>query len=128
MSRNCSECQKQFMYTTCSPQVLSLRFSCIELVIQWTICSCKNKSFWQRFTCTGRIFKEFYKINSPLKIGLEIINHEFDHQKALWTNWYTCPEQGFYNASHISIYSDLLLHSCWHLTGAVLRKMTLLNN
>ena len=36
--RNCSECQKQFLYTTCSPHVLSLDFSCIELVIQWTIC------------------------------------------------------------------------------------------
>ena len=40
---------------------LSLEFSCIELVIQWTICRhmycgllswCKNKNFWQRFTCT----------------------------------------------------------------------------
>jgi hypothetical protein len=38
---------------------LSLEFSCIELVSQWTICRhivgwfngwCKNKSFWQRFT------------------------------------------------------------------------------
>ena len=57
--KNCSECQKQFLYTICSPQVLSLEFSWIELVIQWTICRhilglswCKNKSFWQRFTCT----------------------------------------------------------------------------
>ena len=37
---------------------LSFEFSCIELVIQWTIVDilwvswCKNKSFWQRFTCT----------------------------------------------------------------------------
>ena len=35
---NCSECQnknkKQFVYTTCSPHVLSLQFSCTELVIQ----------------------------------------------------------------------------------------------
>ena len=37
---------------------LSLEFSSIKLVIQWTICCqilvswCKNKSFWQRFTCT----------------------------------------------------------------------------
>ena len=31
---NCSECKKQFLYTTCSPHVLSLEFSCIELVIQ----------------------------------------------------------------------------------------------
>ena len=29
---------EQFMYTTCSEHVLSLEFSCIELVIQWTIC------------------------------------------------------------------------------------------
>ena len=29
--RNCSVCQKQFMYTTCFPHVLSLEFSCIEL-------------------------------------------------------------------------------------------------
>ena len=26
--------QKQFLYTTCSPHVLSLEFSCIQLVIQ----------------------------------------------------------------------------------------------
>ena len=38
--------------------VLSLEFSCSELVIQWTICVilwvswCKNKCFWKRFTCT----------------------------------------------------------------------------
>ena len=34
---NCSECQnkkKKFMYTTCSEHVLSLQFSCSELVIQ----------------------------------------------------------------------------------------------
>ena len=30
--------QKQFLYKTCSPYVLSYEFSCIELVIQWTIC------------------------------------------------------------------------------------------
>ena len=29
---------EQFMYTTCSEHVLSLQFSCIKLVIQWTIC------------------------------------------------------------------------------------------
>ena len=29
---NCSECRKQFLYTTCSPHVLNLQFSCIELV------------------------------------------------------------------------------------------------
>jgi hypothetical protein len=28
------ECQKQFLYTTCSPHVLRLEFSCIELEIQ----------------------------------------------------------------------------------------------
>ena len=32
--RNYSECQKQFLYTTCSPHVLSLEFPCIEHVIQ----------------------------------------------------------------------------------------------
>ena len=32
---NCYECQKhQFVYTTCSQHVLSLQFSCTELVIQ----------------------------------------------------------------------------------------------
>ena len=33
---------------------LSLEFSCIELVIQWTICR-HIKTFWQRFTCTIHI-------------------------------------------------------------------------
>ena len=32
--KNCSECQKQFLYTTCSPQVWAWNFH----VIQWTIC------------------------------------------------------------------------------------------
>ena len=36
--RNCFRHAEQFLYTTCSPHVLSLEFSCIELVIQWTIC------------------------------------------------------------------------------------------
>ena len=31
---NCSECQKQLLHTTCSPHVLSLEFSCIELVYE----------------------------------------------------------------------------------------------
>jgi hypothetical protein len=33
--KNCSECEKknQFVYTTCSEHVLSLQFSCTELVI-----------------------------------------------------------------------------------------------
>ena len=55
MYRNCSKWQKQFLCTTSSPHDLSLGFSCIELVIQWTILWvswCKNKSFWQRFACT----------------------------------------------------------------------------
>ena len=40
MYKKCSECQKQFLYTTCSSfsKGLSLEFSCIELVIQRTIC------------------------------------------------------------------------------------------
>ena len=37
-------------------QGLSFEFSCLELVIQWTIVIlwvswCKNKCFWKRFTC-----------------------------------------------------------------------------
>ena len=50
-------------YTTCSPRFelwIFMHWSCIELVIQWTICRhtycglcswCRNRSFWQRFTC-----------------------------------------------------------------------------
>ena len=30
--RNCSDCQKQFLYTTCSPHVLSLEFSSCKSV------------------------------------------------------------------------------------------------
>ena len=45
------------MCTTCSPHVLSLQFSWIELVDRWTIfCHIVGylmwESFWQRFTCT----------------------------------------------------------------------------
>ena len=34
-----------------NPIVLSLAFSCIELVVIVWVSWCKNKSFWQRFTC-----------------------------------------------------------------------------
>ena len=51
--------KKQFLYTACSLHVLNLDFSCtywtcnsmnnqLSLWVSW----CKNKSFWQRFTCT----------------------------------------------------------------------------
>ena len=62
---NCSECQnknkKQFAYSTCSQHVLSLEFSCTELIIQWTIfchtyyglVDTRNKYFWKRFTCNS---------------------------------------------------------------------------
>ena len=51
---------------------LSLKFSCIELVIQWTIVVilwgifffCKNRSFWQRFTCTAHVLNSM----SPTKV------------------------------------------------------------
>ena len=58
MYKNFSECQKQYLYTTCSPQVwawnfhvLNLSFNEQSVVILW-VSWCKNKSFWQRFTCT----------------------------------------------------------------------------
>ena len=56
--KNCSELsEKNSAHNIFSPG-LSLEFSSIELVIQWTMCShialwvswCKNRSFWQRFT------------------------------------------------------------------------------
>ena len=57
MYKNCSERQKQFLYTTCSPQVwawnfhvLNLLFNEQSVVILW-VSWCKNKRFWQRFTC-----------------------------------------------------------------------------
>ena len=46
---------------------LSLEFSCIELLIQWTfviilwISWCKNKSFWQRFTCIFSCYNFFHE-------------------------------------------------------------------
>ena len=54
--KNCSECQKQFLYTTCSPQVWAWNFHVLilsfnELVVLW-VSWCKNKIFWRRFTCT----------------------------------------------------------------------------
>ena len=46
---------KQFLYTTCSPDVLSLYFLCKfseqSVVILW-VSRGENKSFWQLFTCT----------------------------------------------------------------------------
>ena len=56
-------CQKQFLYTTCSPQVWAWNFHLLNLcfneqsvVILW-VSWCKNKSFWQRFTCNKAIYK-----------------------------------------------------------------------
>ena len=41
-AQNCFECQnknkKQFLYTACSWNALSMEFSFTELVVQWTIC------------------------------------------------------------------------------------------
>ncbi len=58
MYKTCSECQKQFLYTTSSPQlwdwnfhVLNLQFNEQSVVILW-VSWWKKKSFWQRFTCT----------------------------------------------------------------------------
>ena len=55
MYKNCSECQKQFLYTTCSPRVWAWNFRVLNLqfneqsgIILW-VSWCKNKSFWQRF-------------------------------------------------------------------------------
>ena len=52
-----SECQKQFLYTKWSPQILALNFHVLNLlfneqsvVILW-VSWCRNKNFWQRFTC-----------------------------------------------------------------------------
>ena len=45
--KNCSECQKQFMYTTCSPQVWAWNFHTLNLQFneQSVICSwCENKA------------------------------------------------------------------------------------
>ena len=77
MHKNCSECQKQFLYTTCSPQVwawnfhvLNLEFNEQSVVILWVRCSLvrwyKNKSFWQIFTCIRILLngeKMLYKSN-----------------------------------------------------------------
>ena len=66
MYKNCSECQKQFLYTTCSPQVwawnfhvLNLQFNEQYIVILW-VSWCKNKSFWQRCTCTTKCTYRLY--------------------------------------------------------------------
>ena len=66
MYKNCSECQKQFLYTTCSPQVWAWNFPVLNLwfneqsvIILW-VSWCKNKSFWQRFTCLKKIEENIF--------------------------------------------------------------------
>ena len=65
--KNCFECQKQFLYTTCSPQVwawnfhvLSLWFNKQSVVILW-VSWCKNKSFWQIFTYNLWAWSKWFK-------------------------------------------------------------------
>ena len=56
----CFECQDKnketFFYTTCSELVFFGEFNEQSIVILWVIW-CKNKSFWQRFTCNKAIYK-----------------------------------------------------------------------
>ena len=52
---NCSECQNKNnfvhnMYWACNFHVLNSKFNELSFVILW-VSWCKNKCFWQRFTC-----------------------------------------------------------------------------
>ena len=53
---------KQFVYTKCSELVVFLYWTCnsmnnlVILLVSWW----KNKSFWQRFTCTSKIQVHMY--------------------------------------------------------------------
>ena len=89
------------MYTTCSQPVLSLEFSCTELVIQWTIfCHmwvswCKNKCFWQRFTCvcvnlnsTANLLHTIYDFNIITNIS-DINSFSFTVRCNFLSFWWT---------------------------------------
>ena len=74
---SCSECQnknkKQFVYTTCSDSVLSLEFSCTELVIQWTI-------FWSYCGLVDARISTSEKdlpVPSLLKTFIIVLSHSF---------------------------------------------------
>ena len=84
----------------CTQHVLSLKFSCTELVIQWTIfCHIiswgKNKCLWKRFTCTitwylliilwilqpcpHRTSSNLFQLNKSRKYGSLIFFYRFWH-------------------------------------------------
>ena len=88
---NCSECQSK--NNLCTQHVLSLQFSCTELAIQWIIRHivvswCKNKYFWQRFTCitviqpNGEELDEF-EIQSRSPINADPIHLEEENVESL---------------------------------------------
>ena len=57
--KNCSECQKQFLYNMLSPGVIP-RFE-LGIYMYWTriilwVSWCKNKTFRQRFTCNSDVW------------------------------------------------------------------------
>ena len=66
---------KQYLYTTCCKFVFWGEFNEQSLVILW-VNWCKNKSFWQRFTCTGKSFSEALILASvnPQYIWQEIVH------------------------------------------------------
>ena len=69
--KNCSECQKQFPYTTCSP-VWGWNFHvCIELVIQWTICRHIAGQLMQKWELLTKIYL-YDKIEIVRKSHLKI--------------------------------------------------------
>ena len=79
VDKNCSECQKQFLSTICSPQVWAWNFDVLNVfneqsvIILW-VSSCKNKNFWQRFTYILFSKNQVWKIkfDKPAKINFEI--------------------------------------------------------
>ena len=78
MYRNCSECQKRFLYITCSPYVLSLEFSCIELVLN------SMKNLWL-------VDAKIRASDKDLPVHIDIIVIYKRHQKQChqWVPWVT---------------------------------------
>ena len=82
--------KKQFVYTTCSESVLSLQFSCTELVIQRPICChivgqlCNAKiRASDRFTCTIKLLLDVCttKIISFFQASVEHLEEHYSDLK-----------------------------------------------
>ena len=94
--KNCSECQKQFLYTTCSPRywawnfhVLNLQFNEQSVVILW-VTWCKNKSRASDKdlpVIINFVFAEYILLIMLGHFGRKMLVYNFNSILVYWRGW-----------------------------------------